>query len=107
MRTRALRIAILLWLGWYLWGPVDQVVDFWDTPRQQLCDMVRAAGGVVVLMGAGVAVARMQTRKLHDRFRRAARTLRGVIDRRPEATAVVLVPTRSHLAHAPPISLRI
>lgn len=107
MRLRVLRIAILLWMAWYVWGPVDQVVDFWDTPRQQLCDMVRAAGGVVVLMAAGVAVARMQNRRLRDSFRLAARTLRGVIDCRPELVSMVPVPIQSHLGHAPPISLRI
>jgi hypothetical protein len=107
MRRRALRILVLLWLGWYLWGPVDPVFDFWDTPRQQLCDMVRMAGGVVALMGVGLATASIQIRKLCDRFRLAARAPHGVIARQPQPAPVALLPIPSQSAHSPPIPLRI
>jgi hypothetical protein len=108
MRRRVWRILLLLWLAWYAWGPVDQLADFWDTPFEQLCDMVRSAGGFVVLMGAGVVVALVQLRKLRERFRRAARQrARGTTIQRPESAPLVLTSLPFQPAHAPPVPLRI
>lgn len=108
MRRRIWRILLLLWLAWYAWGPVDQVADFWDTPFQQLCDMVRSAGGFVVLMGAGVALALAQLRKLRERFRRAARQLaRATMTPRPESAPLLFAMLPFQPAHAPPLPLRI
>lgn len=107
MKRRVVRVFIVLWLGWYLWGPVDPAVDWWDTPRQTMADMVRAAGGMVVLMGAGLALAFMQMRKLRDRFRRAAHAPNGVVARRADPAPPPFLGTPIRPAHSPPIPLRI
>lgn len=108
MKRRLLKFAILLWLGWYLWGPVDPVVDFWDTPRQQMSDMVRAAGGTVVLTAAAFALAQLQFRNLRDRLRLAASAPVGIMTGHPPTT-IPVAPVSALLlrSHAPPIPLRI
>lgn len=107
MKGRILRIFVLLWLAWYIWGPVDPVVDFWDTPRQTMADMVRAAGGVVVLMGAGFAIALLQSRKLRDRFRLDSHARLSLIVRSVQPAAVTFLSIPASPIHAPPVPLRI
>lgn len=102
-----LRIFVLLWLAWYIWGPVDPMVDFWDSPRQTMADMERAAGGVVVLIAAGFVMAKLLSRNLRERFRLASHTALGLI------VCPAQVATASHfsipyqLIHSPPVPLRI
>ena len=107
MKRRALRILILLWLGWYLSGPVAEVVDFWDTPPEEMSDIARVAGGVVALVGAGLAITLAHIRKLGQRFRLASRlALRYIVlsieSRLSPLAAVPWLPP-----HSPPIALRI
>lgn len=52
MKRRALKIAVLLWLGWYLSGPVCETFDFWDPPRAEMHDVKRNAGGYATLIAA-------------------------------------------------------
>jgi len=33
MKRSAAKLFVLLWLGWYLSGPVAETIDFWDTPQ--------------------------------------------------------------------------
>jgi hypothetical protein len=54
MKRHTLRVLIVLWLGWYLSCPVAEVVDFWDTPPEEMRDIAHVAGGVVALLGAGL-----------------------------------------------------
>lgn len=102
-----LKIVILLWMGWYVWGPVDPVVDFWDTPRQEMSDMVRAAGGTVVLIAAGFALALLQFRNLGDRLRLVAHSPAGVIGHPSETVFIGPAEVPSLRSHGPPIPLRI
>ena len=107
MKRRVLRILVLLWLAWYVWGPVDPAVDWWDSPRQTMSDMDRAAGGIVVLMAAGFAVALLQSRNLRDRFRASSHTTLGFL-----TCLSLLVPAPcfcvpSQVSHGPPVPLRI
>ena len=107
MKRRILRILVLLWLGWYIWGPVDPVVDFWDSPRQTMSDMDRAAGGIVVLMAAGFAVALLQSRNLRDCFRVFSHTALGFITCLSPLVAVSCLSNPSEVNHSPPVPLRI
>ena len=102
-----LRILVLLWLAWYVWGPIDPAVDWWDTPRQTMADMVRAAGGVVVLMGSGFAIALLQSRKLRDRFRLYAHARLSLAVCSVQLVTVALLSIPAQPIHAPPIPLRI
>ena len=107
MKGRILRVFVLLWLAWYIWGPVDPIVDWWDTPRQTMADMVRAAGGMVVLMGAGFATARLQGRRLRDAFRLHSHTMLSFVVRSVQRLTVALLSIPVQPAHAPPAPLRI
>jgi hypothetical protein len=107
MKRRAVRILILLWLGWYLSGPLAEVVDFWDTPPEEMSDIARVAGGVVALVGAGLAITLAQIRKFGQCFRLASQwTLRFIV-LSTESTLPSLVPVPWHPPHSPPMALRI
>ncbi len=67
MRRRALRIAVLVWLGWYLSGPVCETFDFWDPPRAEVHDVKRNAGGYVTLVAAFFCFAVFLSRKFRER----------------------------------------
>jgi hypothetical protein len=67
MRVRALRIVILLWMGWYLTGPLAETVDRWDGPRQEIHDILFNAGGGVTLVACAFSLAVLQARKLRER----------------------------------------
>jgi hypothetical protein len=110
MKGRMLRILVLLWLAWYIWGPVDPMVDFWDSPRQTMSDMERTANGTVVLIAAAFAFAPLQIRKLRERFQRSLRAVRSVevaSGAPPPPTFASPAPIPLQLIHAPPVPLRI
>lgn len=67
MKRRALRIAVLLWLGWYLSGPLCETFDFWDPPRAEVHDVQRNAGGAPALIAAIFGVAFFLIRKWRER----------------------------------------
>jgi len=67
MKRRALRIAVLLWLGWYLSGPLCETFDFWDPPQAEVHDIERSAGGSVTLVAAIFCFAIFLIRKWRER----------------------------------------
>jgi hypothetical protein len=107
MRRRALRILVLLWLGWYLTGPLAEMVDFWDTPPQEMHDIARGAGGMVALMGTALAIVLSQIRKLRERFRLPALPTRTLIALAIERPLAAVTPGIFLSSHSPPIPLRI
>ena len=107
MKRRVVRVFVVLWLGWYLWGPVDPAVDWWDSPRQTMADMVRAAGGTAALMGAGVAMALLQSRKLRDGFRLCSHAMLSLVVRSVQRVTVAFLSIPEQPIHAPPVPLRI
>jgi hypothetical protein len=107
MKRRALRILILLWLGWYLSGPVAELVDFWDTAPEEMSDIARVAGGVVALVGTGLAITLAQIRKFGQCLRMAWRCTLSLIVLSTESTQPFLVLVPWHPSHSPPIALRI
>lgn len=66
MKRRALKVAVLLWLGWYLSGPVCETFDFWDPPRAEMRDVERNASGYVTLVAAIFWVAIFLIRKWRE-----------------------------------------
>lgn len=107
MRRRAIHVFFLLWLGWYVSGPLFETIDCWDSPREEISDVARSAGGagtlIAVLVSFGIAL----FRRLRERgsclaVRRGEAPL-SVIFAAPEpATAGA-----SALAHSPPGCLRL
>lgn len=108
MKGQILRIFVLLWLAWYVWGPLDPVFDYWDTPRQTMSDMERSANGTVVLIAGVFVFASLQARKLRERFHRSLRVVRTAVAVPLDpvyGVALALIPVQP--IHSPPVSLRI
>ncbi len=107
MKPQGMRLLVLLWLGWYLSGPLCQTVDFWDSPQEEMGDIARSAGGAVTLIAAAVCFGIVLVRKLRQRCTYLARTVRGRIlplTLRPRLFLRVTLPAPSH---SPPVPLRI
>jgi hypothetical protein len=108
MRPRILRLLALLWLGWYLAGPVCEAVDTWDSPKEELQDVIFHAGGALTVIAAAFCSARVLSRRfrqLHEVLAHRARIhLVAILALKPQA----FVPVASLLAdNPPPLPLRI
>ena len=107
MRRRALRIVILLWMGWYVTGPLAETLDRWDGPRQEIHDILFNAGGGVTLVACAFSLAALQARKLRERCSLPV----SVFWRQPLSLAFfspVCLPLSQDIAtHPPPSPLRI
>lgn len=77
MKRRVLRILVLLWLGWYISGPLCETIDFWDTPREEMHDVMNSAGGAATLVAGIFCFGILLFRKWRERSSLLARTLRG------------------------------
>jgi hypothetical protein len=104
MRRRALRIAVLFWLGWYLSGPVCATFDFWDTPREETHDIQRNAGGAVTLVAAIFCFAVYLIRKWRERCSFQAQTLRGWLPALSFYFPTLVATAPPVSSHSPPLS---
>jgi hypothetical protein len=108
MRGHAIRIIVLLWLGWYLSGPLAATIDRWDGPREETHDIEFNAGGGVVLIAAVFCFAILLAKKFRERFLSPFRNVW-------EAVAPDLVFARLGIyllanldcSHSPPFPIRI
>ncbi len=105
---RLVRLLVLLWLGWYLSGPICALVDFWDSPSEEMQDIAMQGGGALGLaaaaFGIGIALA-SKTRTLCKVVGRAARAIEAVLpDLQFPALAVSTTVPRGM---SPPMPLRI
>jgi hypothetical protein len=66
MNRQVLRILFLLWLGWYLSGPLFEMVDRWDTPQEEMGDVLWSASGAVSLLAAGVCIGILVFQKFRE-----------------------------------------
>lgn len=108
MKRRAARILVLLWFGWYLTGPLCETIDFWDTPREEMHDVMFHAGGGVTLLAAVLCFGMVVFRKLRERCSNIARAMRLRIQ--PLSLSPILLSNMAVAApaHSPPsILLRI
>ena len=108
MKERAIRILVLLWLGWYLSGPVCEALDFWDTSQDELQDIVFHASGALVLVAAVFCAANLLSYKLRRFILAIARLLQSRhIDLVPLESAIPMRLVLSAGEHSPPTALRI
>jgi hypothetical protein len=56
MSGRSLRVLFLIWLCWYLTGPLFETFDFWDTPQEEMADIASSTAGVLIWAAAAVCV---------------------------------------------------
>jgi hypothetical protein len=107
MKRRVVKCLVLFWLGWYLSGPVAETIDIWDPPTEEMRDVLRNVGGIVVLVAAAVCIGLQLLRRLREGFGYLAEALRY------HSLPVMLpltfcLPFRAPLAtHSPPVPLRI
>lgn len=107
MKGRIVRIIVLLWLALYIWGPLDSFLDVWDTPRQQMSDMVRQASGTVVLVAAAFTLVPLQIKKLRDHFQRTLHAVGSSVIGPAEPLHAIALAIPAQPIHAPPVQLRI
>ncbi len=107
MKRRGIKLLVLFWLGWYLSGPLSEIVDTWDNPQEEIGDIIRSGGGVVTLIAAVVCFGIALFRKLRERclyFARAVRRKFLPLTLQPPISLSLTMPTT---AHSPPCPLRI
>ncbi len=100
-------MLILLWLGWYLSGPAAATIDFWDTPREEMRDLVRNAGGLPILGVLALCVGIALIRKLQKCFSHAAKVISQFLHARAFEQLPFLACAPAAPAHSPPTPLRI
>lgn len=101
------KILILLWLGWYLSGPVAEMIDSWDPPREEMHDVMRNAGGLTTLLVVGVCFALAVLRKLRECCKYLARLIGQRLSFLILKLATFLPIAVPAPAHSPPTPLRI
>ena len=102
-------MLVLFWLGWYLCGPVCEMVDFWDPPLEEVHDVLFNAGGGIALFAAGIGFALALFRKFRKQCSRLRPTGFGRylplvlnFSLHPLFTPLFAIPI-----HSPPVPLRI
>src|SRR5262245_63914829 len=73
MSGRSLRVLFLIWLCWYLAGPLFETFDFWDTPQEELLDIASSTSGALIWAAAEVCLAVLLLRQLCKYSRGLAR----------------------------------
>jgi hypothetical protein len=107
MKPRAIKVLFLLWLGWYLSGPIAETVDSWDPPQEEIRDVMRNAAGVATLFVVVISVGIAVFRKLRQRCALAARVVCAQLSPLNLDGLVLLPLPAATPAHSPPSPLRI
>jgi hypothetical protein len=107
MRQCSIKLIALLWLGWYLSGPLCETFDFWDSPEQEIGDVARSTGGIATLIAAVACFGIALFRKLCERCLSFASTLRRRLLPQAFGSPFFLNLAAPALSHSPPLLLRI
>jgi hypothetical protein len=100
-------MIVLLWIGWYMSGPLAETIDHWDGPDQEIHDILFNAGGGVTLLACAFSLVILQAKKLRESCSLPDHS------ERPPAAGCALGPAAAvlHLLtvsiHSPPTPLRI
>src|SRR5438093_12922653 len=63
MSAPFVRIVFVIWLGWYLTGPLAETFDFWDTPQEEMADLASSVDGALVWAAATICLAILVSRQ--------------------------------------------
>src|SRR5439155_19585710 len=63
MSAHFFRIVFVIWLGWYLTGPLAETFDFWDTPQEEMGDLASSLDGALVWAAAAICLAIVVSRQ--------------------------------------------
>lgn len=103
MKRRVIKILVLIWLGWYLTGPVCETFDFWDPPRAEVDDIKHNAGGYVTLVAAIFCFVIVLIRKWRERSSFLPGVLRGCFLPLIFYLPIFTVPAAPASSHSPPL----
>jgi hypothetical protein len=67
MRSRCLKLALVIFVGWYVSGPLFMTFDWWDNAAEETQDIARSAGGITAIVGAAFLAGLTAFKKLSDR----------------------------------------
>jgi hypothetical protein len=67
MRSRWLKSALVVFLGWYISGPLFMTVDCWDNAHEEVQDIALSTGGFVTIAGAAFLVGIAGLKTLEER----------------------------------------
>ncbi len=73
VKGRGIKLLFLFWLAWYGSGPLLETIDYWDSPREEINDVIRSAGGTVTLIATAVGFGIALLRRLRERCRYLSR----------------------------------
>ena len=107
MKRRGIKLLAVLWLVWYLSGPLFETIDSWDSPQEEIGDIIRSAGGAVTLIAVVVYFGMVSFRKLRERclyLARAVERLFVPVTCEPSIFLSLRIPATTH---SPPGTLRI
>ena len=104
VRRRALRILILLWLGWYTSGPLCETIDFWDTPQEEMRDVMCSAGGAATLVAGIFCLGILLFRKWRERYSFSTRIVRDSLPPLTFDLPILAVSSSPASSHSPPLS---
>jgi hypothetical protein len=108
MKQRRIRLLMLLWLGWYISGPLDTTADFWGSPQEEISDIiVRSTGGAVILVGAVLCIGLAVFRKLMEHCSFLANAVRRRCLPVVFEVSIFRALTAPSLTYSPPVALRI
>lgn len=107
MNRSLIKIVFLLWLGCYLSGPLAETFDSWDSPREELHDVQRNAGGTVTLVLAVFCLAALLFRRWQERVFFASGTPNGQAASCSYAAWMPSLSIAPASSHSPPLPLRI
>jgi hypothetical protein len=107
MKPRTVKVLFLLWLGWYLSGPIAETIDSWDPPQEEIRDVMRNAGGLATLFAAVVYMGMTLLRKLRQRCALIAKVVCARLSAPNLDGLVLLSRSVATPAHSPPSPLRI
>ena len=107
MKWRLLRIVVLLWIGWYVAGPVAETLDYWDGPHQEIHDILFNAGGGVTLVACAFSLVILQARKLKDLFSLPRNSERALIAGGTLGPVIAELCLSPISIHSPPFPLRV
>ncbi len=104
VKRRVIKLLVLLWLGWYLSGPLFEIIDSWDSPQEEIGDIIHSAGGAVTLIAVVVCFGIVTFRKLRERclyLARAAQRLFVPVNFEPSNFLPLRMPATTHSSPCP------
>ena len=107
VKRRLLRMIVLLWIGWYVTGPLAETLDHWDGPHQEIHDILFNAGGGVTLIACAFSLVVLQARKLKESCALPRNSERALAADGTLGPVIAELRLSTTSIHSPPFPLRV